>query len=63
MTFEEAEARCRQLNNELADRGLGADAFYIEVEESPGHWTVEKRAAPRSWFGRLLDVFFSAQWK
>ena len=52
MTREEAQARARELNLELGREHAATDvsggggqvrAFYIEVEQASGEWTVEKR--------------------
>jgi hypothetical protein len=61
MDREEAAARASRLNRELGEQGV-LDAYYTEVEESPGQWTVEKRTEEpkrrgplRKFFDALLD--------
>jgi hypothetical protein len=59
---EEAAARASQLNRELGEQGV-LDAYYIEVEESPGVWTVERRTDPpkkRGWVRRVVDAVFES---
>jgi hypothetical protein len=56
MQCEEAAARARQLNRELGQQGV-LDAYYVEVEESPGNWTVEKRVEEPKKHGRLRKFF------
>jgi hypothetical protein len=56
MEPEEAAARARKLNRELGEQGV-LDAYYIEVEESPGNWTVEKRVEEPKKRGRLRKFF------
>jgi hypothetical protein len=53
---EEAAARASQLNRELGEQGV-LDAYYIEVEESPGNWTVDKRTEEPKKRGRLRKFF------
>lgn len=58
---DEAEARASELNREVgASREV--DGYYIEVEISPGEWTVTKRIEPekRSVVGRLFDALMQS---
>lgn len=52
MTRDEAIARASTLNRELGAQGV-TNAYYIEVESSPGEWTVVKRVEPEKKRSRL----------
>jgi hypothetical protein len=53
---DDAAARAAQLNRELGEQGV-LDTYYMEVEQSPGDWTVEKREAESKKEGRLRRFF------
>lgn len=55
MTREEAEERAKQLNAELGAAGV-TDAFFIDVETSPGTWDVEKQTIPPKRFALLREL-------
>ena len=59
MTEEEATAEATRLNSEVAQsrKSSDANAFYIEVERSPGRWEVERRQPKMKLWERLLDAF------
>jgi len=42
MTHDEADAKARELNDELGARWDDI-SFYIAVESAPGEWQVQKR--------------------
>ena len=56
MRREEAEARASELNRELGAQGE-VNSYHIEVERSPGEWTVEKRIEPEKKRSRLRKFF------
>lgn len=56
MTREEAAARASELNRELGAQGV-TNVYYLEVESSPGEWTVVKRTEPEKKRGRLRKFF------
>jgi hypothetical protein len=62
VTQEEAAARASQLNRELGEQGV-LDSYYVEVEESPGTWTVERRTEAqkkRGWIRKFFDALIES---
>lgn len=59
MTHDEADAKARELNEELGARWDDI-SFYIAVERSPGDWHVEKRTEKKSWPKRILDALLNS---
>jgi hypothetical protein len=58
---DEAAARAAQLNRELGEQGV-LDSFYVEAEESPGSWVIEKREERKKegWLRRFFDAVTSS---
>jgi hypothetical protein len=62
MTEDEAAAEARRRNADLGARGV-SNAFYMEVERTPGDWEVEKHVEPerkKGFFGKVFDAFTSS---
>jgi hypothetical protein len=53
---DEAAARASELNRELGAQGE-MNAYYMEVESTPGEWAVVKRTEPEKKRGRLRKFF------
>lgn len=59
MTRDEADAKARELNEELGARWDDL-SFYIAIEAAPGEWQVQKRTEKKSWPKRILDALLDA---
>lgn len=57
MDYESAKAEADELTREAAQRGE-TDGYWIEVQQAPGDWIVEKRTMKRGFLRRIWDAFW-----